>query len=112
MAEQNDVKPSAEKADREGKTGLHTTPAGGEQPESPKVRAAADAVCRASEELEKAQQLYEQVRQEATERLRRVRQTTVGDVMDNTLDVVKKHPGAGLTVAALLGFFLGRLFRR
>jgi hypothetical protein len=28
------------------------------------------------------------------------------------LGMVKKHPGPGVIVAVLIGFFLGRLFRR
>jgi len=86
-----------------------STPA---EPDSPEVRSAADAVRRAKIELEKAQQLYKEVRQEAVERLEKVRQTTVGDVIDGTLEAVRKRPALGLSVAALVGFFLGRLFRR
>ncbi|MBN1589747.1 MAG: hypothetical protein JW888_09550 [Pirellulales bacterium] len=80
--------------------------------DSPEVRSAADAVRRAKLELEKAQNLYAEVRQEAVERLEKVRQTTVGDVIDGTLEIVRKRPTVGLGVAALIGFFLGRLFRR
>ena len=29
-----------------------------------------------------------------------------------TLDAVRRHPRTGLTIAALLGFLLGRWFRR
>ncbi len=82
------------------------------EPEGPEVRSAADAVRRAKIELEKAQQLYKEVRQEAVERLEKVRQTTVGDVIDGTLEAVRKRPALGLSIAALVGFFLGRLFRR
>ena len=80
--------------------------------ESPKARKAAEAVRLAEAELEKAQQLYQKVRQEATDRLRTVREKSVGDLIDGTLNVVKKHPGPGVIVAAIIGFFLGRLFRR
>jgi ElaB/YqjD/DUF883 family membrane-anchored ribosome-binding protein len=73
---------------------------------------AADALKRAKAEFEKAQAFYQQVRHEATERLESVRKTKVGDVIDGTLDAVRRHPGAGLTIAAAAGFFLGRLFRR
>jgi ElaB/YqjD/DUF883 family membrane-anchored ribosome-binding protein len=83
-----------------------------EAEESPKVRKAADAVRRAEAELEKAQQLYHKVRQEATDRLKAVREKTMGDLIDGTLNLVKKHPGPGVIIAALIGFFLGRLFRR
>jgi ElaB/YqjD/DUF883 family membrane-anchored ribosome-binding protein len=76
------------------------------------VRTAADALHRAKAELEKAQAFYEHVRQQAAERLQAVRRTSVGDVLDGTLETVKRHPGASLTIAALIGFYLGRLFRR
>ena len=79
---------------------------------SPGVQKAAEAVRRAEAELEKAQQLYQKVRQEATDRLKAVREKSVGDLIDGTLEVVKKHPGPGVIVAAMIGFFLGRLFRR
>ncbi len=48
---------------------------------------------------------------QAADKLKQVREKTVGDVIDCTLEAVRKHPGAGLTVAALLGFFLGRLLK-
>ena len=76
------------------------------------VCSAADALKRAKAEFEKAQAFYEKVRQQAAERLKSVRETSVGDMIDGTLETVRRHPGASLTVAALVGFFLGRLFRR
>ena len=76
------------------------------------VCSAADALNRAKAEFERAQTFYESVRQEAAEHLKSVRKTTVGDIIDGTLDTVRRHPGAGLTIAALVGLFLGRLFRR
>jgi ElaB/YqjD/DUF883 family membrane-anchored ribosome-binding protein len=87
----------------------NTTPAAEPQNE---VCSAADALKKAKAEFEKAQAFYESVRQQTAERLKAVRQTSVGDVLDGTLDAVRRHPGAGLTVAAILGYFLGRLFRR
>lgn len=80
--------------------------------ESPEVRSAAAAVSRAREELKKAQQLYEKVRDEASEKLQKARSATLGDVIDGTLKMVKKHPGPGVIIAVVVGFFLGRLFRR
>ncbi len=79
---------------------------------SPKVRKAVEAVDRAKAELEKAQARYRKVRDDAAERLRKVREKTLGDLIDGTLEAVKKHPGPGVLVAALIGVFLGRLFRR
>lgn len=71
-----------------------------------------DALSRAKAELERAKTCCENVRHEAAERLKTVRKTSVGDIIDGTLETVKRHPAAGLGVAALLGFFIGRLFRR
>jgi ElaB/YqjD/DUF883 family membrane-anchored ribosome-binding protein len=79
---------------------------------SPEVCSAADALERAKAEFEKAQAFYENVCQQASERLKSVRETSVGDLIDGTLDAVKRRPGASLTIAAALGFALGRLFRR
>jgi ElaB/YqjD/DUF883 family membrane-anchored ribosome-binding protein len=76
------------------------------------IRSAAEAVERAKAELKRAQEFYEDVRRRTAERLDAVRKTTVGDMMDCTLNTVRKHPGVGLTLAAAAGFFLGRLFRK
>ena len=79
---------------------------------SPEVTAAEEAVRRAEVELTKAKQAYARVRRQATEQLKRVREKRVGDLVDDTLKMVKKHPGPSVVLAALLGFWLGRLFRR
>jgi ElaB/YqjD/DUF883 family membrane-anchored ribosome-binding protein len=76
------------------------------------VCSAAEALKRAKAELEKAQAFYDHVRQQAAERLEAVRKARVGDVLDGTLDAVRRHPGTSLTIAAMVGYFLGRLFRR
>lgn len=87
---------------------------GGEQSgdQSPRARAAADAVQRAEAELQRAQELYHAVRQEAADRLKKVRETTLGDLVEGVLATVRKHPGPGVLAALLVGFFCGRLFRR
>lgn len=83
-----------------------------EPDELPEVKAAAEAIRRAQAELEKACATYTNLRKEATEQVRKLRESTVGDVIDGTLKAVKKHPALGVGLAALVGFFLGRLFRR
>jgi ElaB/YqjD/DUF883 family membrane-anchored ribosome-binding protein len=87
----------------------HTTPPA---ESSGEVCSADEALRLAKAEFEKAKSFYENVRQQAAERLKSVRQTSVGDVLDGTLDTVRRHPGAGLTIAALVGFLLGRWLRR
>jgi ElaB/YqjD/DUF883 family membrane-anchored ribosome-binding protein len=86
--------------------------AGPDPDEMPEVVAAQEAVRRAKAELARAQELYVGVRRQATDQLRQIKGKTVGELMDGTLKLVKKHPGPGVVIAALLGVFLGRLFRR
>ncbi|MGA2064497.1 MAG: hypothetical protein ABSG86_05995 [Thermoguttaceae bacterium] len=73
---------------------------------------AADALRRAKAELDKARDFYDDVRHRAAERIAAVRKTTVGELADGALEFVKRHPGAGLCIAAAAGFFLGRRLRR
>jgi len=80
--------------------------------QAPKVRKAADAVQRAKDELFNARKMYAQVRDQAVEKLKGAREMRVGELIDGTLDAVKRHPGLGVIVAAVIGFFFGRLFRR
>ncbi len=86
--------------------------AGPDAESSHKIRSAADAVRCAEAELKKAREFYEKVRREAAERLQSVRKTTLGDVLDGTLEAVRKHPGPGVILAGVLGFLVGRKFRR
>jgi ElaB/YqjD/DUF883 family membrane-anchored ribosome-binding protein len=79
---------------------------------SPEVTAAEEAVRRAEGELQKAKEAYYRVREQATEQLKRVREKRLGDLVDDTRNLVKKHPGPSVVLAALAGFWLGRLFRR
>lgn len=78
----------------------------------PEVHAAEEALRQARTQFERAQQYYEEVRQQATEGLHRLREQNVGDVLAGTLEWVRKHPGPGVLSAVLCGFFLGRIFRR
>jgi ElaB/YqjD/DUF883 family membrane-anchored ribosome-binding protein len=73
---------------------------------------AAEALQRAKAELEKAQAFYERLRRQTAEQVKAVREKSVADLIDGALNTVKRHPGAGVTLAAVLGFFLGRMFRR
>jgi ElaB/YqjD/DUF883 family membrane-anchored ribosome-binding protein len=76
------------------------------------VCAAAEALNRAKAEMERAHAFYEHVREQTANRIKAARETSVGDMIDGTLKAVKRHPGASLTLAAIVGFMLGRLFRR
>ena len=56
------------------------------------VCSAAEALKRAKAEFEKAQACYEHVCHEASERLKSVRAKRVGEVIDGTLEAVKRRP--------------------
>jgi ElaB/YqjD/DUF883 family membrane-anchored ribosome-binding protein len=73
---------------------------------------AAEAVRFAQLELEKAQKIYEDLRRQAVEKIRDVREKKVGDLVDCTLDAVKKHPGPSLIVSVALGFCVGRWLQK
>ncbi len=75
------------------------------------VLAAAEAIERARVELQRAQEFYQQVRQEAAEQIKQVRQTTLGDLFDGLGRLVRKFPGPSLLVALVVGFLLGRKSR-
>jgi ElaB/YqjD/DUF883 family membrane-anchored ribosome-binding protein len=79
---------------------------------TPEMAAAEEAVRRAEAELAKAKETYARVRRRATEQLKRARDKRLGDLVDDVLKTVKRHPGPSVLVAALVGFWLGRLFRR
>jgi ElaB/YqjD/DUF883 family membrane-anchored ribosome-binding protein len=85
------------------------TPAG-DEPDA--LRMAADAVRCAEETLHEARAGYDRLRRQAAEQIAAVRKQTLGDVIDTTLSAVRKHPGAGILLSLLAGFFLGRLFKR
>jgi hypothetical protein len=73
---------------------------------------AAEAVRIAKLELEKAEKFYEDVRRKTAEKIAEVREKKVGDLVDCTLDAVKKYPGSSLIVSVALGFCAGRWIQR
>jgi ElaB/YqjD/DUF883 family membrane-anchored ribosome-binding protein len=73
---------------------------------------AAEAVRLAKLELEKAQKIYEDIRQQAAEKIQDIREKKVGELVDCTLDTIKKHPGPSLVVSAALGFCMGRWIQK
>ena len=95
-------------------TAKNTAPAAeqGEELHDLETDRAAKAIALAEAELKRAKEAYERVYDEAIRRLRDVREAKVGDLCDGLCDTVKRYPGPSLVVTAVLGFFLGRLFRR
>ncbi len=80
--------------------------------ERPEIQAAEDAVRQAKEQFEKAQQYCQQLRNETAAELQGLRDTNLGDLLEKSLTFVRKNPGCGVCLAAVLGYFLGRIFRR
>ena len=80
--------------------------------DSPEIRSAADAFKAAQEELKKAQANYHQLREQASQKVEEIRDTTVGDMVDGALEVVRKYPGSTLLAAFACGFMVDRWLRR
>jgi ElaB/YqjD/DUF883 family membrane-anchored ribosome-binding protein len=78
----------------------------------PELQAAEQALQQAKEQLRKAQEQFHRAHEQASEGLHRLREKNVGDLLEGTLELVRKHPGPGVLGALLCGLFLGRLFRR
>ena len=80
--------------------------------DDPDVTTAREQLEKAREAMRAAEQQYQQVRHDAAEKIEQLRHMTVGDVVDGTMDFVRKHPGTGLVIASAVGFVFGRIFRR
>jgi ElaB/YqjD/DUF883 family membrane-anchored ribosome-binding protein len=86
------------------------TTAGGSRSSGDK--AAASPVDEARETLQQAEENYRRVRDQAAERLAETRRMTIGEAIDGSLELVRRHPVGGLCAAGFLGFLIGRLLRR
>ncbi len=78
----------------------------------PEVQAAEQALRKAQEQLDRARQQYESVREQANEGIQHVREHSFADLVAETLELVRKHPGPGVLTALACGWFAGRIFRR
>lgn len=88
-------------------------PAKDTEPEADaEVRSASAQVESARQQLQAAEALLEQAREKAVERVAWLRGQSAGELIDTSLEFVRKHPGLGVFTAASVGYFLGRLFRR
>ena len=86
--------------------------AGETQRQSPEVDAAASLVRQAREALQRAEAAYRQSLEQVAQQASRARGVTVGDLVDGTLEFVRRHPAAGLLAVGVVGFLLGRSTRR
>ena len=78
----------------------------------PQVRMAREAVERASEKLREAADRYRNAGQKAAENKDGEGDANLRDTVKDVLGYVRRHPAQGVIAAGMLGFFLGRLFRR
>jgi ElaB/YqjD/DUF883 family membrane-anchored ribosome-binding protein len=82
------------------------------QRDAAEVEAAASVVRQAREALERAEGAYQQSLERVSQQAARARALTVGDILDGTLEFVRRHPATGLIAASVIGFLLGRSSRR
>jgi len=108
----SDDQDSQEQAEGLGAEGELFENLGRKLDEMPVVQAAEEALRRATAELHRAQERYEQTRAQAVEQFSDLREKNASELLEATLECVRKHPGPGVLAAAFAGFFLGRLFRR
>jgi hypothetical protein len=73
---------------------------------------AAEAVRLAQAELKKAQEFYDNLRRRAAEKFEDVREQKVGELIDGTLEAIRKRPGLCLVASAAVGFCAGRLLQK
>jgi ElaB/YqjD/DUF883 family membrane-anchored ribosome-binding protein len=87
--------------------------AAGETPrDSAEAEAAASVVQQAREALHRAEDAYRQSLEHVSQQASRARGVTVGDIIDGTLEFVRRHPATGLLAVGVVGFLLGRSTRR
>ncbi len=101
---------SAEKDATPAESRPDQSPAGGDH--TPDLESAAYLVEQAREQLRAAEACYRKLRSEAARKAEQVRGKTVGDLVDLVLSTAKKYPTASLFTAGVIGYLLGRLFRR
>lgn len=97
---------------QETSDGFTATDPSSSVPRSDEVQAAAAAVEQARAALGQAEQVLRQSCARAAEQTAQVRDITVGDLLDGTLEFTRRHPVTSLLAAGVAGFLLGRATRR
>ena len=82
------------------------------QQDSAEVESAASVVRQAREALQHAEDAYRHSLEQVSQQAARARSLTVGDIVDGTLEFVRRYPAAGLLAVGVVGFLLGRSTRR
>jgi ElaB/YqjD/DUF883 family membrane-anchored ribosome-binding protein len=79
---------------------------------SKEVTDAASSVDEARDKLQQAEENYRRVRDEASKCFTQASRMTIGEAIDGSLELVRRHPVGGLCAAGFLGFLVGRILRR
>ena len=83
------------------------------QAEQPDLMAGDDTVLeKAREELLRAEETYRRTLERTAAGASQARDITVGDMIDGSLEFVRRHPVAGLLAAGVVSFLVGRATRR
>lgn len=81
--------------------------------EQPELSASDETVLeKAREELLRAEETYRRTLERAAAGASQARDITVGDMIDGTLEFVRRHPVAGLLAIGVVSFLAGRATRR
>jgi hypothetical protein len=81
--------------------------------EQPDLSASDETVLeKAREELLRAEETYRRTLERAAAGASQARDITVGDMIDGTLEFVRRHPVAGLLAIGVVSFLAGRATRR
>jgi hypothetical protein len=81
--------------------------------EQPEALAGDDTVLeKAREELLRAEETYRRTLERAAAGAHQARDITVGDMLDGSLEFVRRHPVAGLVAVGVISFLAGRATRR
>jgi hypothetical protein len=88
------------------------SPAGAVPDDARSDPAPEDAVERAWEELQRAEQAYRIALQGTTAEASDEEPLSAGDILDASLEFVRRHPAAGVLAACSIGFLFGRAIPR
>ena len=66
----------------------------------------------AREALRNAEELYAQQQENTADGQSLLESRTLGSVIDDTLRLVRRHPGTGVVASSAVGFLIGRITRR
>ena len=79
---------------------------------SAEIEQAEERLRQAREILREAECAYAEAQKSSSAESQPEAEHSVGELVDGTLELVKKYPGPSVITAAVVGFLLGRIFPR